>query len=58
MHEFFSFDFPLREYFFCTSTATPRHPRHKFSNGPSLNTGKDNSIKQENFAYRNTTGKK
>ena len=31
MHEFFSFNFPLREYFFCTSPAP-----HKFSNGPSL----------------------
>ena len=30
---FFSFNFPLREYFFCISPApTP----HKFSNGPSL----------------------
>ena len=32
---FFSFSFPLREYFFCTSPAPP--PPHKFSNGPSLN---------------------
>ena len=31
MHELFSFNFPLREYFFCTSPAP-----HKFSNGPSL----------------------
>ena len=23
MHEFFSFNFPLREYFFCTSPAPP-----------------------------------
>ena len=30
---FFSFIFPLREYFFCTS---PAPPPHKFSNGPSL----------------------
>ena len=32
VHEFFSFNFPLREYFLCTSPPTP----HKFSNGPSL----------------------
>ena len=32
---FFSFNFPLREYFFCTSPA-PRPSPHKFSNGPSL----------------------
>ena len=30
---FFSFNFPLPEYFFCTS---PAPPPHKFSNGPSL----------------------
>ena len=35
VHEFFSFNFPLREYIFCTSKATPPPP-HKFSNGPSL----------------------
>ena len=29
---FFSFNFPLREDFFCTSSAPP----HQFSNGPSL----------------------
>ena len=29
---FFSFNFPLREYFFCTWPPRP----HKFSNGPSL----------------------
>ena len=34
MQEFFSFNFPLREYFFFTSSAPPPH---KFSNGPSLN---------------------
>ena len=33
VHEFFSFNFPLRVFFFCTSP--PPHP-HKFSNGPSL----------------------
>ena len=34
---FLSFNFPLREYFFCTSAANHRRPtRHKFSNGPSL----------------------
>ena len=33
MHEFFSFNFPLREYFFCTS---PAPPPPKFSNGPSF----------------------
>ena len=31
--EFCSFNFPFREYFFCTS---PAPPPHKFSNGPSL----------------------
>ena len=31
VHEFFSFNFPLREYFFCTSLAPL--PPHKFSNG-------------------------
>ena len=31
MHEFFSFNFPLREYFLVL-----RPPPHKFSNGPSL----------------------
>ena len=34
-HEFFSFNFPLREYFFGTSHAPPPLP-HKFSNGPSF----------------------
>ena len=29
---FFKLNFPLREFFFCTSPAPP----HKFSNGPSL----------------------
>ena len=32
VHEFFSFDFPLREYFFVVRPS----PR-KFSNGPSFN---------------------
>ena len=31
---FFSFNFPLHEYFFGTSPPAP--PPHKFSNGPSL----------------------
>ena len=35
VREFFSFNFPLREYFFCTLPLPP--PPHKFSNGPSLN---------------------
>ena len=35
VHEFFSFNFPLREYFFVLRTPPPPH---KFSNGPSLNT--------------------
>ena len=35
VHEFFSFNFALREYFFLYF-ARP-HPRYKFSNGPSLN---------------------
>ena len=34
VHEFFSFNFPWREYFFCTS---PASLPHKFSNGPSRN---------------------
>ena len=33
MHEFFSFNFPLREYFFWYP---PPPPPNKFSNGPSL----------------------
>ena len=33
MHEFFSFNSPLREYFFCTSSPPPPD---KFSNDPSL----------------------
>ena len=33
----FSFNFPLREYLFCTSPAPPSPPPpYKFSNGPSL----------------------
>ena len=32
MHDFFLFNFPLRENIFCTSSAAP----DKFSNGPSL----------------------
>ena len=36
MHEFFSCNFPLREYFFCTSPPPPAPAPHKFSNGPSL----------------------
>ena len=35
MQEFFSFNFALREYFFCTTPA-PLPPAHKFSNGPFL----------------------
>ena len=35
---FFSFNFPLHEYFFCTSPAFPPPPPDKVSNGPSLNT--------------------
>ena len=34
VHEFFSFNFRMREYFFCTSTPPP--PPYNFSNGPSL----------------------
>ena len=34
LQEFFSFNLPLREFFFGTSPAPP--PPHKFSNGPSL----------------------
>ena len=33
MNIFFGFNFPLREYFFCTS---PAPAPNKFSNGPSL----------------------
>ena len=36
MQEFFSFNFPLRELFFCTSPAPPPPLPHKFSNRPSL----------------------
>ena len=36
VQEFFSFNFPLREFFFCTSPA-PLPTPHKFSKGPSLN---------------------
>ena len=32
VHDFFSFNFPLREYVFCTSSPAP----DKFSNGPSF----------------------
>ena len=35
VHEFFSFNFPLREYIFLYF-ARPPPPPHKFSNGPSL----------------------
>ena len=35
VHEFFSFNFPLREFFFCNSLAPSNAPL-KFSNGPSL----------------------
>ena len=34
VHEFFSFNFPLREYFFLDFL--PPHPPHKFPNGPPL----------------------
>ena len=34
VHEFFSFNFPLREYFFFVLRPPP--PPHKFSNVPSL----------------------
>ena len=37
MHEFFSFDFPLREYIFFVLSPPP--PPYKFSNGPSLSEG-------------------
>ena len=36
MNEFFSFNFPLREYFFGISPTPP--PLHEFSNGSSLTT--------------------
>ena len=36
VHEFFSFNFPLREYFFLYFAPPPPHPPHKFSNGPPL----------------------
>ena len=32
-HEYFSFNFPLYEYFWCFAS---HPPPHKFSNGPSL----------------------
>ena len=41
MQECFSLNFPLREYFFCTSRAPaplpPPPTLNNFSNGPSLN---------------------
>ena len=37
VHEFFSFSFPLREYFFVLRPPPPPPPPNKFSNGPSLN---------------------
>ena len=36
---YFAFSFPLREYFFGASSALPRPPLQKFSNGPSLKWG-------------------
>ena len=36
VHEFFSFNFPLRDYFFFGTSPPPPHPPHKFSNGPPL----------------------
>ena len=44
---FFSFNFSLREYFFCTS---PSPRPHKFSNGPSLSNDDDDG--GENFAKK------
>ena len=38
MHEFFSFNSPLREYFFCTSP-----PPDKFSNDPSLSLSRNSA---------------
>ena len=35
VHEYFSFNFPLREYLFVLRPPPPPPP-HKFSNGPSL----------------------
>ena len=43
MHNFFSFNSPLREYFFCTSPA-PLPPPHKFSNGPSVRSHSFSSV--------------
>ena len=41
VYDFFSFNFPLRVYFFCTS---PAPLPHKFSNGPSRNTLRQRQI--------------
>ena len=41
MHEFFSLNFALREFYFCTSPSPPRP--HNLSNGPSLK-GNNNVI--------------
>ena len=47
MQEFFSFNFLLREYYFCTSPAPPPPPPpNKFSNGPSLNLHGNSSRKE------------
>ena len=36
MQEFFSFNFPLRDFFFVLRPPPTPPPPHKFSNGPSL----------------------
>ena len=41
---FFSFNFPLREYFFGL-----RPPPHKFSNGPSLSISRQNGYAKQNI---------
>ena len=40
VQKFFSFNFPLREYFFLYFARPPSPPSKKFSNGPSLSEGK------------------
>ena len=38
VQEFFSFNFPLREFFWVLRRLPPPPPPYKFSNGPSLKT--------------------
>ena len=48
MHEFFSFNFPLREYLFLYFARPPPPPAHKFSNG-QLSEDVRNSLQNRRF---------